>query len=207
MLIDVCLGDTSCQCIVDGKPAPEATAASYASLMSYLRSPKCTSGYDYPPSICCGQNACYFQPSYVEVYYWPVEDANTSCLSIVGDSVNPWDYGATLTTNTGRCYWRGCAANMHQVQTYWGCKISSIVYTTATMTSINGFTFKSSIFNPWDTDNPCLATSSTIGAYTSNSSSLPELEVRPRALVKRPDSIGNITSPTVATVTLDGFTL
>ena len=204
--MDVCFGDTSCQCVVDGKPAPAAIASSYASLLSYARSPKCTSGYDYVPGACCGHYDCQFQPTYVEIYYWPSEDADTSCLSIVGESIKPWEYGATLTTTTDRCDWHGCPPNFNRIGTYWGCEISSSIHKTATMTSINGFTFKSLMDDPWATDNPCVTISSTIGAPVFNSTA-PELKVRPRALAKSVDSIRNITNPAVATVTLDGFTL
>lgn len=31
----------------------------------------------------------------VDVYYWPGPNANTSCQSIIGNRVNPPDYGAT----------------------------------------------------------------------------------------------------------------
>ena len=42
---------------------------------------------------CCG--TCNIEAGNVDVYYWPESNANESCLSIIGNSVNPPDYGAT----------------------------------------------------------------------------------------------------------------
>ena len=205
--LDPCFGDTSCQCLVDGKPAPEATASAYADLLSYARSPECAVDEPWPPNYCCGFHGCQFAPTFVDVYYWPAEGANTSCLSIVGDSVNPWEHEATITTTTEYGDWYGRPLNWNRVGTYWGCEISSQVFTTAVMTSINGFTFKSSMYNPWGQDNPCVLTSSTIEAPASNSRVLSALNMRPRSLIQSVKSVGNTVSPHLAKVTLDGYTL
>ena len=42
---------------------------------------------------CCG--VCETNVDNVEIYYWPKPDVNTSCLSIIGDSIRPIDFGAT----------------------------------------------------------------------------------------------------------------
>ena len=63
---------------------------------------------------CC--NKCAVLGNYVQVYYWPELDADTSCLSIIGDTVLPVDYGATTDgTNT-----------------YWGCATGKILTHTST---------------------------------------------------------------------------
>lgn len=204
--LDPCFGDTSCQCLVDGKPAPEATASAYADLLSYVRSPKCVLD-TYTPSYCCGLHECHFQPTFVEVFYWPTEGADTSCLNIIGDSVNPWDYGATITTTTERGDWHGRPINWNRVGTYWGCEISSSVVTTAGMTSNNGLTFKSAMYNPWGQNNPCVQTSSTVEAPASNSGILSAYNMRPRSLAQPVNSIGNATITPLTQVTLDGHTL
>ncbi|KAG7009612.1 hypothetical protein G7Y79_00002g007270 [Physcia stellaris] len=166
--------------MLNGKTIPEASASAYADMLSYARSPACAAAFGNYSGSCCGLQECFFDPTYVEVYYWPAEDADTSCLSVIGDSVKPWDYGATLTTTTE-------------------------VITTAVMTSVNGFTFKSSVYNPWGQDNPCVTTSSTSETPVFNSSGVSEYKMRARSLVKPVDPAGNITVP-VNKVTLDGYT-
>lgn len=59
--------------------------------------------YDCGPS-CCGCGGIY--ANNVDVYYWPEPDANTSCLSIVGNSAFPLTQGAT--SNAAGMYW-GCS--------------------------------------------------------------------------------------------------
>ena len=215
--LDVCFGDTSCKCVVNGKAIPEASELAYASLLSYARSPECSqAGHNATGEewhgYCCGiSNYCSFKPTFVDIYYWPSVDANTSCLSIIGDSVNPWDYGATTTTTTEYGDWHGRPDNWDRIGTYWGCESDSHVITTAVMTSVNGFTFKSSMYNPWGTDNPCLALSSVVETPVSNASDgIPPLStpaMRPRSLVNPLNSAGGTTNPPVVKVTLDGFTL
>ena len=52
-----------------------------------------TDGRKYGGGTCCG--TCNIEAGNVGVYYWPTANANKSCLSIIGDKVNPPDYGAT----------------------------------------------------------------------------------------------------------------
>lgn len=54
---------------------------------------------------CCG-NTIIEAPN-VDIYYWPKPGARISCLSVVGQSVNPLYYHAT--TGSGPAYW-GCTA-------------------------------------------------------------------------------------------------
>lgn len=207
MRLDVCFGDPSCQCLINGKAAPAASASSYAEMLSYARSPACAAAFGNSSGSCCGHFGCQFDPTFVEVYYWPVEDADTSCLSIIGDSVKPWDFGATFTTTTEAGDWHGRPRNWNPVGTYWGCVSDLQTITTAMMTSVNGFTFKASMYNPWGTDNPCVTTSSVAGSPVLNSSVAPAFKMRARSLVKSADPGSNITVPAVTEVTLDGYTL
>ena len=45
---------------------------------------------------CCGD--CSFEAGIVDLYYWPEPDADTSCLSIITQTIKPSDYGATIDT-------------------------------------------------------------------------------------------------------------
>ena len=169
--LEVCFGNLFCQCMVDGVPAPAASTSSYAELLKFMRSPQCFSS----PRSCCQTSPCFFHPTAVEVYYWPDPDANTSCLSIIGDSIHPWDYGATTTTLTEYVPALLNLWNMGSIQTYWGCTktymttysgpirptsswLATEVVTTAVMRSIRGLKFKSSKFNPWEAEQPCAKT-------------------------------------------------
>lgn len=57
------------------------------------------------PGSCCGK--VRLEVRNVDIFYWPEAEANTSCLSIVGDAVNPLALGAT--SKGGATYW-GCTA-------------------------------------------------------------------------------------------------
>ena len=50
-------------------------------------------GRKYGGGTCCG--TCNIEAGNVDVYYWPDRNANKSCLSIIGDNINPPNYGAT----------------------------------------------------------------------------------------------------------------
>lgn len=45
---------------------------------------------------CCGN--AIIKAQNVDIYHWPEPGADTSCLSIVGNSVNSLYYGATMGT-------------------------------------------------------------------------------------------------------------
>ena len=94
---------------------------------------------------CCG--GCEIDATTVDLYYWPELDANLSCLSIVGESVRPLDYGATTSIIPERY--------SDVTITYWGCESTSTVYTTAEITTIGSLTVKMSLMNPWSSS-PCV---------------------------------------------------
>ena len=93
---------------------------------------------------CCGNRNAVVADK-VDVYYWPDPQANTSCLSVVGNGSYTAS-GATTDANGG-LYW-GC--------TIWGPSLgplndqSSTVLPTATLSNIAGISYKAYLFNPWD---------------------------------------------------------
>ena len=120
--------------------------------------------YNYSAGVapsCCG--ICDIYAENVDVYYWPVPDANTSCLSIIGENVRPLDYGATTTTIQDQ----GTPVTTI-TSTYWGCTAvdsyfliasqrsvtDSYILTTAEISKIGSLTVKISSLSPWSSS-PC----------------------------------------------------
>ena len=103
----------SAQCPGGISGVPPATSSLWSTLKSWMREPACaSSSREYssaarqPPAQdviygCCGP--CAIGGPNVDVYYWPSPEANTSCLNIIGTSVNPPTEGAT--TSFGYTYW------------------------------------------------------------------------------------------------------
>ena len=139
-------------------------------IKDWMRSPQCMAsqtkyGNVIDEPTCCG--SCFLGAQNVDVYYWPEPDANTSCLSLVGNSVHPIDYGAT-TASSVDYWWNGSATESSWI--YWGCTTSDSAsglntITTATITYIDHIPYKQHLYNPW-TSQPCTGDTST----TSNSS-------------------------------------
>ena len=142
---------------------PPATSSMWSSLKSWMRGPACasssmvyTSAVSQPPaqgaiSGCCGP--CAIGGPNVDVYYWPSPEANTSCLSIIGTSVNPPTEGAT--TDAGYTYWG---------YTPTDANIDHQIVTTMVYTSINGIYFKMPMSNPWESK-PGASTSTDPGMW------------------------------------------
>ena len=124
----------------------------------------------YPDSInytsgvapsCCG--VCNVYSQNVDIYYWPEPDTNTSCLSIIGGSIRPLDYGATKTevslntTETSTATYWGC--NPRTSTFYNPMERGNVTYTTATttaqITTIGSLLVKVPVVNPWSSS-PCL---------------------------------------------------
>lgn len=154
---------------------------------------------------CC--SLCLITAQNVDVYYWPEPDADTSCLSIVGSSVNPPLYGATH----GIIQSAGIAAP--SAITYWGCTVQDPIsgpsyVTTARITSIGPVTFKKPLVDPWLAP-PCVEEAP---AYQSPSTSIEARRLhaaiygRGHSLVLPPNITQNNGLP-VSTVVMEGFTL
>ena len=163
-------------------------------------------------STCCLR--CYIHAEDVDIYYWPEPDADTSCLSIIGDSVRPLDYGAT----------KASVSVLHEmtqrvdIVTYWGCTAKTLktetlsdnghlttfsfreTTTTAKLTTIGSLSVKISAFNPWSSA-PCSQ------EETSSQATTPKIERRtPDHSLVVPPSITQKNDLPVTAV-LDGFTL
>lgn len=88
----------SSQCIASqgvyqkAHPAPD-TEGMQGEKRAYVKRDNSTQGRKYGGGTCCG--TCNIEAGNVDVYYWPVFDANESCLSIIGGNINPPNYGAT----------------------------------------------------------------------------------------------------------------
>lgn len=155
------------ECFVDphnasldrSKYVSQGVMSEFAVIKDWMRSPQCLSSSSewdlmrgqtpvtyISGNSCC--NICRIQAQNVDVYYWPDPDANTSCLSIVGNTVNPLLYGATSSVT--KPYYALTASTI----TYWGCTaldpLSGQSYiTTARLTNIGTVTIKEPMVNPW----------------------------------------------------------
>ena len=141
LLSPLLIGETVCgykevvpRTLSEQMPAPSSTA----SLMARQYSPA-----SKPPSatttadVCDAE--CNLEAFEVNIYYWPEPDANTSCLSTVGDNYSVPLQGVT-TDSYGSLYW-GCTTQN---------SLSGPVYvTTAVVTTIGDNLVKESLFNPW----------------------------------------------------------
>jgi len=137
---------------------------------------------------CCGN--AIIEAQNVDIYYWPEPGANTSCLSVVGHSVNPLYYGAT--TDSGLAYW-GCTARAPTTsmmisvlgspgtEQIWTTltNIQSII-TTARITEINSLTFKIPLVNPWSPPACIEVTSAMADSVTSTQNSVAQKSVHAR---------------------------
>jgi len=142
---------------------------------------------------CCEK--CHMAAENVDVYFWPSPEADTSCLSIVGDTVNPPDHGGTTDQYNG---------------VYWGCTAATPVsgstfITTATITTMQSLSIKQTLIDPWGPQ-PCIettrASSATIPTYASDAT----LRARGHSLIL-PHSVTNVTGLPLSTVVTAGFTL
>lgn len=111
---------------------------------------------------CC--DVCYTFVDNVDIYYWPEPDVNTSCLSIIGNSIKPIDAGATRdvwswgTSTTTDIYW-GCQP---EISTFYDTRMSkSFTYTepirTAEIRTIGSLSVKVYLSDPWS-PSPCTET-------------------------------------------------
>ena len=135
-------------CFHDSSNCSAAIQRVYGQVKEWMKSPQCGSsqnewekGVRDPIDHCCLK--CDLEVGKVDIYYWPDPVADTSCLSVVGNSVNPVEYGATTVPVSG-------GASL----TVWVCttKIQDSVMstiTTAMLTSQLGLTFKQQSYNPW----------------------------------------------------------
>ena len=113
-------------------------SSSTASLMARQYSPSSKPASTATTAEACDAE-CNLEGFEVNIYYWPEPDANTSCLSTVGDNYSVPLQGVT-TDSYGSLYW-GCTTQN---------SVSGPVYvTTAVGTTIGDNLVKESLFNPW----------------------------------------------------------
>lgn len=216
---------------------PPERLAEWQKMKDWMRTPQCVSaagewqnmtgnhwdvdrlstGYDptedtLSPS-CCGM--CSVQAQNVDLYYWPEPDANQSCLSIIGESVRPLDYGATTVTTTN--IWDPLNTI---TQTYWACNITgatgsnavlsglTYAFTTASITTIGDLSVKIPLWSPWSSS-PCdeakdesQGLNNSLQTRTGHTSIL----ARDHSLII-PSSITHKHNVSVSTVVSEGFTL
>ena len=94
-------------------------------------------------ATCCGN--CQVAADQVDVYYWPNNYTNTSCLNIIGDGVSDLAVGGT-TEGPGQIYW-GCTA--YDSVSGWSSPGSPVLVKTATLTTIASIIFRTYFSNPW----------------------------------------------------------
>ena len=150
-----------------------ASASQRSMIKSWMRQLACTSAFqEYSAKAttdtmltqgldryCCG--SCGIEGPNVDVYYWPSPNAETSCLSIIGTSVNPILEGAATY----------CDSVASTCKTYWGYTLVSPLFkigfsnmclyrptdfnaynhyvTTMIYTSVNGISLKIPWSDPW----------------------------------------------------------
>ena len=159
-----CFRDLEAHPNCTGKNSP-ARLNDFAQLKKWMRSEECVSdraaqgakiGKPNVPAAqlngdvakCC-QDCIVFGQN-VDIYYWPDEKSDESCLDLVGNDVHPVDYGAKTD-------W--------QNTTYWACTSTDIVapnaifkgmtafpteVTTATLTTVGPLKVKVYLEDPYD---------------------------------------------------------
>ena len=152
-----------------------------------------------PADLC--DDECNIAAFEVNIYYWPEPDANTSCLSIVGDNYDVPLQGVT-TDPYGALYW-GCTTQN---------SVSGPLYvTTAMITTIGGKLVKESLFNPWHSVVCSTNGSSVVSPSSSSNSSLHSslyrsIHARGHSLVVPTVNTRNNSLP-ITTVVSGNFTL
>lgn len=154
---------------------------------------------------CCGD--CFFEAGIVDLYYWPEPDADTSCLSIITQAIEPLDYGAIIDHRT---YW-GCTGLTSVVEIIDGTsktttfEASTVV---AEITSIGSLLTKIFWYSPWSSG-PCIQDEK----ISRNANTSVWVHDRSASIhagdhsVILPDPLTQKNDPSMSTTVLDGFTL
>ncbi len=200
-----CFNDDSLNCST-------AFQSEITPLKDWMRTTQCNSmragpgvvqpeDFDFKDSSCCVR--CVLSVGNVDVHYWPEPDADTSCLSIIGNSIHPAGYGATLSTGEGST-----------ILTYWGCttqlpgcgtKGYTQTITTASIFSHDSVSWKSYIYNPWGPQ-PCPETAVTpTSSMTAPRAPFP-LHARAHSILI-PSSVAGRNGSRISTAISGSFTL
>ena len=160
-----------------------------------------------PNPSCCG--ICETNVKNVDIYYWPEPDVNTSCLSIIGDSVRPVEFGASKVvwsagTSTSTDFYWACTG---KPSTYFDTIVSRSITdlgttNTAKIRTIGSLLVKVYLADPWS-PSPC--TESDIKSQGSNGSAK-HRDRRDHTLIL-PSSITQKDTLPVTTMVSGNFTL
>ena len=211
---------------------PSERISEWQEIKSWMRSPSCVSAQDEwkdaggkpapnnstgVKESCC--EGCVVGAQNVDIYYWPEPDVDTSCLSIIGSSVNPLTYGATTGALAGvlETYW-ACLAKTPVTSSYSDEFLASSggitsVYSmipTAQITTVGSLTVKVPLLNPWSSS-PCIENDTAPQGSNSSNSSV-NLHVRHAVQARNhtlliPSSITQEYGASVSTVVMGNFTL
>lgn len=177
-------------CTQDLSDAPQTSKAAVQKMIDFARSPRCTSMLKHencspdPKALACTYDGltgpcgghCVFDEAVVELFYWPVEDGDTSCLEIIGDAVRDEGF---VTHPNGTHDW-GCTtlSTAHN-----GSVLSEYFKTATTMVGNPHFTWKQELIDPWATDIPCVGSSEYPTKSHTTSKDATALQVRAHALL------------------------
>lgn len=136
-----------------------------------------------------------------ETIFRPESNPDTSCLSIIGDSIVPPNEGAQ-TDAAGVVYW-AATTNLYDIY------VPTV--TTALITTINGVVVKEALANPWDAS-PSITTTRPVSV--PNHKKRISLSMRPRAFnplyareqLELNDSMTRASGFIGSTAVSDGFT-
>ena len=152
-----------------------------------------------------GEGVCQFVGGFVDIYYWPEPDADTSCLEIVSKATTPLLQDATIEAVR--------SGENTSMTTYWGCaaqqsSLNDSYITTAAMSTIGNFSFKVSYYNPWS-PGPCSGRASASGSSKISLEARglhASLNVRAHSIIT-PSNLPHTSSLHGGTVALGSYTL
>lgn len=166
-------------------------------------------------SPCC--RSCVVWANNVDLYYWPEPDIDTSCLSIIGNSVHPYNFGATTAGDS--TYW-ACAAKttVTSTSTWTGSSLADVYTTTTTISLITtaaiemmaNIPVKMPLINPW-ASSPCTEVDTTPRGSNSSNDSVEKhgqqaIQARGHTLII-PSPITPANTLPISTLVLGNFTL
>ena len=209
---------------------PPSRLEEWDKIKSWMRSDQCVSTQNEyerlsgQPAInstaedspsCC--DTCGIASPNADIYYWPEESVDTSCLSIIGTDLHPLGYGGTTTTDfmgdgKSSTYW--ACSNPHPTTSKLGLTFINSIITTAEVTNVGSLLIKIPIYNPWSAS-PCgedveADQDSNKSALSNASISSPAKHANIRARTHLPLIPASITQQNglpVSTVVVENFTL